>query len=119
MIDYFERILRFKDMEVWDIHIEKDLYRMFIFDENRPTEYGDLDLPNHFQPTEEDLRANIITVQIYSKYPVKDEHIETLNQFSKQLTNHVALAHCYVAVSFLTGKVKEVFNSIFRGVFST
>ena len=35
MIDYFERVLRFKNLEVWDIRLENDAYRMIIFDENR------------------------------------------------------------------------------------
>lgn len=47
MIDYFERILRFKDMEVWDVKFGKDVYRLFIIDENRASEIKDQNLsPN-------------------------------------------------------------------------
>lgn len=45
MIDYFERKLRFKDMEIWDIRFGKDIYRMLIVDENRASEIKDLNLP--------------------------------------------------------------------------
>lgn len=113
MIDYFERKLRFKDLEVWDIQCGKDIYRMFVLDENRLPELADLNLPINTS-VEEDLRKNLITVSVYSNTPVKDEHIEDIDQFAKQLTDHVALAYCYVIVSFYTGQIDDVFEQFLK-----
>ena len=66
---------------------------MFIVDENRSPTVEDLLLPDGVE-IEEDLRSNLITVRIYSAHPIKEEHIEPLDQFAKQLTDHVALAYC-------------------------
>lgn len=112
MINYFERKLRFTDLEVWDIHCGEDIYRMFISDENRSPKAIDLNLPNNI--SEVDLRKNLITVNIYSINTVKDEHIEYLDQLMKQLTDHVALAHCHVVLSFFTGSIDDVFNQILK-----
>jgi len=84
MIDYFERKLRFKDMEVWDIWFDKDIYRLFIVDENRASEIRDLNLPPNARVFEEDLRENLITVKVYSEKQVKSEHIELIDQFTFQ-----------------------------------
>lgn len=111
MIDYFERILRFKDMEVWDVKFGKDVYRLFIVDENRASEIKDLNLSPNDIFFEDDLRENLITVSVYSKHPVKKEHIEPIDQFTKQLTDHVALAHCDVVVTFYTGIVENIFKT--------
>lgn len=114
MIDYFERILRFKDMEVWDVEFGKDVYRLFIVDENRASEIKDLNLPPNANFFEDDLRENLITVSVYSKHPIKKEHIEPIDRFSKQLTDHVALAHCQVVVTFYTGIVENVFKTVLQ-----
>ncbi|QDP99387.1 hypothetical protein FOH38_01795 [Lysinibacillus fusiformis] len=114
MIDYFERILRFKNMEVWDIRFGKDAYRLFILDENRSTEIKDLNLPLNVKIFEEDLKENLITVKVYSEHPVKTQHIEIIDQFSKQLTNHVALAYCQVVLTFDTGMIDDMFKVILK-----
>jgi len=115
MIDYFERKLRLTNLEVWDIQCGEEIYRMFILDENRLPKSTDLNLPSN---TEEDLRENLITVSIYSNDPVKDEYIECLDQFAKQLTDHVALAHCYVVVNFYTGVIDEIFERFLKENFN-
>lgn len=113
MIDYFERKLRFKDMEIWDIRLGKDIYRMFIVDENRASEIKDLNLPPNAKVFEEDVRENLITVKVYSEKQVKKEHIELINQFAKQLTDHVALAHCDILLTFYMGKINDdIFEKI-------
>ncbi len=113
MIDYFERKLRFKDMEIWDIRLGKDIYRLFIVDENRASEIKDLNLPPRTRVFEEDLRENLITVKVYSEKQVKSEHIELIDQFAKQLTDHVALAHCDIHLTFYTGKIDDdIFEKI-------
>ncbi|GAA3346230.1 hypothetical protein [Lysinibacillus fusiformis] len=114
MIDYFERILRFKDMEIWDVEFGKDVYRLFIVDENRASEIKDLNLSPNAIFFEDDLRENLITVSVYSKHPVKKEHIEPIDRFSKQLTDHVALAHCQVVVTFYTGIVEKISKMILQ-----
>ena len=75
MIDDFRRIVRFKDLEVWDIKISKDIYRMCIYDENRPATAADLNLPQGIEIEDDELRENLITVKVYSKSQVKEEHI--------------------------------------------
>lgn len=106
MIDFFERKLRLQDLEVWDVQCGEGIYRMFIFDENRLPELADLDIPSN--AIAEDLRENLITVSVYSNTLVKDEHIAYLDQFAKQLTDHVALAHCHVITNFYTGAIDEM-----------
>lgn len=108
MIDFFERKLRFRDLEVWDIQCDEDIYRMFIFDENRLPGLADLNIPSN--AIAEDLRENLITVSVYSNTLVKDEHIAYLDQFAKQLTDHVALAHCDIVMSFYTGVIDDIFK---------
>lgn len=117
VIDYFERKLRCKDEEVWDIRCGENLYRMFIVDENRTPTVEDLRLPDGLK-IEEDLRSNLITVQIYSADPIKEEHIEPLDQFAKQLTDHVALAYCHVVVAFYADEIDDVFDCFIKEKFS-
>jgi len=117
MIDYFERKLRCKDTEVWDVRLGEDLYLMFIVDENRTPTVEDLRLPDSVE-IEEDLRANLITVRIYSDHPIKEEHIEHLDQFAKQLTDHVALAYSHVVVTFFTDEIDDVFDCFIKEQFN-
>ena len=112
MMDYFERILRFKDLEVWDVRFRNDRYRMIIFDENRQAVAVDLELPKGFEIDEDELRKNLITVKVYSENRVKDEHIEPLDQFAKKLTDHVALAHCHVIVTFHIDVIEDVLDRL-------
>lgn len=109
---YFERIVRLKDLEVWDLRFKEDLYRLFILDERRIPHLNELDLPNQF--IKEDLRKNLITASAYSKNPVKESQIEFIDQFVKQITDHVALAHCYVILNFYTGDIDAVFKDILK-----
>lgn len=118
MIDYFERKLRFKDMEVWDIRFGKEIYRLFIVDENRVCEIKDLNLPPNAKVFEEDLKENLITVKVYSEKQVKSEHIELIDQFSKQITDHVALAHCQVILTFFTGNIDVVLENILKETYN-
>ncbi|WP_025784462.1 hypothetical protein [Sporosarcina sp. D27] len=106
MIDFFERKLRLQNLEVWDVQCGESFYRMFIFDENRLPELADLDIPSN--AIADDLRENLITVSVYSNTLVKDEHIVYLDQFAKQLTDHVALAHCHVVTKFYTGEIDDM-----------
>lgn len=112
MIHYFERKLKFTDLEIWDIHIESTIYRMVLSDENRPSVQSDFNL----SPTDElfDQRANIIIGSIYSNHPVQPEHIESLDQFMKQVTDHVALAHCDVVLNFYTKDIEMVFTQLVK-----
>ncbi len=41
-IDYFERKLRLKDIEVWDVRVENSAYCFIVMDENRPPKIEDL-----------------------------------------------------------------------------
>lgn len=112
MLDYFERKLRLKDLEIWDIRFSETVYRMAVIDENRFPELSELDVTD--SKIEDDLRKNIINVRVYSTDGVKEEHIEEIDQFAKQLTDHVALAHCHVVVKFYNGGLDESVNLLLK-----
>lgn len=101
MIDYFERTLRLTDLEVWSIRIQCVYYSLVIIDERRQATIEELDIPEYFK-VEEEQRTNYISTSIYSESDVQDEHIEPLANFAKQLTEHLALAHCDVITKFYT-----------------
>lgn len=109
---YFERKLRFKDLEIWDIVLDERIYRIAIIDEKRAPTLMDLDIP--FSAISEELRRNIINVKIYSEETVKEEHIEKLDEFAKQLTDHVALAHCDIVIKFFTGNTDESIKQLLK-----
>jgi len=111
-IDYFERKLRFKDLEVWDVRLENSTYRFIVLDENRPPKMDDLYLPDGMELEEDELRKNLITVKVYSTKYVKDKHIEVLDEFAKSITGHVAMAHCHVVTSFYESPLDEALNQV-------
>lgn len=78
-------MFRFKDIDIWDIEIDRITYRMFIFDENRPSRQDDFDLGDYEDNDfwEDVLRKNLVIVKVYSDIPVKENHIYDLDQFSK------------------------------------
>ncbi|AVK84961.1 hypothetical protein C3943_16095 [Lysinibacillus sp. B2A1] len=98
MIDYFERIVRLTDLEVWSIRIEQIRYCLVIEDERRKASIEELDLLDAID--EDAQRTNYISVSIFSEIHVKEEHIEVLDDYSKRFTDHLALAHCNVVVKF-------------------
>ncbi len=112
MIEYFTRVLRFTDAEVWDVRCESTDYRVILTDENRPAEAADLRLPAGMSVESDELRDNLLTVSIYSNRPVQESHIESLDQFAKQLTDHVALAHCEVVTTFYTGDTEQALHQL-------
>ena len=111
-IDYFERKLRLTDLEVWDARLENSIYRFIVLDENRPPKMDDLYLPDGMELEEDELRKNLITVKVYSTNPVKDEHIEVLDEFAKSITEHVAMAHCHVVTSFYESPLDAALNQV-------
>lgn len=99
MIDYFERIVRLTDLEIWSIRIEQIHYYLVIMDERRKASIEELDLPDAI--IDEDIqRTNYVSVSIFSEISVKEEHIEVLDDYVKRFTDHLALAHCNVVVKF-------------------
>jgi len=99
MIDYFERIVRLTDLEIWSIRIEQIHYCLVIVDERRKASIEELDLPDAI--IDEDIqRTNYVSVSIFSEISVKEEHIEVLDDYVKRFTDHLALAHCNVVVKF-------------------
>lgn len=101
MIDYFERTLRLTDLEVWTIRIQRVHYSLVIFDERRQATVKEFDIAD-FYIDEEELRTNYVSVSIFSVNGVQVKHIEPLADFAKQLTEHLALAHCDVITKFYT-----------------
>ena len=114
IIDNFNRVFRFKDIDIWDIEIDRITYRMFIFDENRPSRQDDFDLGDYEDNDfwEDVLRKNLVTVKVYSDIPVKENHIYDLDQFSKSITNHLALAHCNVIISFYVESIELALSRV-------
>lgn len=111
MLDYFERKLRLKDLEVWDARIGRNYYRIILIDENRPATFDDFHTPNLILNAD-DIRTNFVSVRIFSENVVDQNHIEDLADFSKQLTNHLALAHCEVIIDFRTEHVDIALNRL-------
>ncbi|MFJ7647238.1 hypothetical protein ACIQ1H_06805 [Lysinibacillus sp. NPDC097279] len=101
MIDYFERTLRLTDLEVWTIRIQRVHYSLVIMDERRQATVGELDIAD-FYIDEDELRTNYVSVSIFSENGVQVKHIEPLANFAKQMTEHLALAHCHVITKFYT-----------------
>lgn len=97
-IDFFERKARLKDLEVWEVRCGSSCYQLVIRDEQRIPEPADLDSPDSLM--EEEARRNVIKAIAYSETQVEESHIEPLDIFVKQLTDHVALAHCDVVLTF-------------------
>ncbi|WP_409369391.1 hypothetical protein [Lysinibacillus sp. 38-6] len=101
MIDYFERTLRLTDLEVWTILIQRVHYSLVIMDERRQATVKEFDIAD-FYIDEEELRTNYVSVSIFSVNGVQVKHIEPLADFAKQMTEHLALAHCDVITKFYT-----------------
>lgn len=99
MIDFFERKIRLKDFEVWDVQISGQHYALVILDEFRPATFDDFEIPDLIYE-EEDQRANYVSAKYFSNESVKDEHREVLGEFVRMLTGHLALAHCEVITKF-------------------
>lgn len=87
---------------------------MFIFDENRPSRQDDFDLGDYEDNDfwEDVLRKNLVIVKVYSDIPVKENHIYDLDQFSKSVTNHLALAHCNVIISFYVESIELALSRV-------
>lgn len=107
-ISHFRRVLRFTDFEIWDLKLEESNYRICIKDQKRRATIADFELPPESQLDADELRENLITVEVFSGIQVKDQHIELLNQFAKQLTDHVALAYCHVITTFYQEKIDHI-----------
>lgn len=99
MIDYFERRIRLRDFEVWDVRIGDQQYALAILDEFRPATYDDFEMPDIIYE-EDDQRGNYVSATYFSNESVKDEHREILGEFARMLTEHLALAHCEVIIKF-------------------
>lgn len=99
MVDYFERRIRLKDFEVWDVKVYGQKYTLAILDELRPATIDDFEIPDLIYE-EDNQRANYVSTTYFSEKPVKDEHIEILGAFARMLTDHLALAHCEVITKF-------------------
>jgi len=101
LIDYFERTLRLTDLEVWTIRIQRVHYSLVIVDERRKATVEELEIAD-FIMDEDEQRTNYVSVSVYSESDVQDGHIEPLAELAKQLTEHLALAHCDVITKFYT-----------------
>ena len=99
MIDYFERKIRLRDFEVWDVQIGGQHYTLAILDEFRPATIDDFETPDLIYE-EDDQRENFVSTTYFSNEPIKNKHIEILREFAEMLTDHLALAHCEVITKF-------------------
>ena len=111
MVDYFERKIRLKDFEVWDVRIGKQQYFLVIIDEFRSATFEDYDMPELIYE-EDDQRVNYVSASYYSKEPLIDEHREILGEFARMLTEHLALAHCEVIIKMYQEIPEEAINRI-------
>ena len=99
MIDYFERKIRLRDFEVWDVRVSDQHYTLAILDELRPATIEDFEIP-YLIYEEDDKRANYVSATYFSVESIKDEHREILGEFVRMLTEHLALALCEVIIKF-------------------
>ena len=111
MIDYFERKIRLKDFEAWDIRIRGQHYTLAILDEFRPATFDDFETPALIYE-EDDQRANYVSATYFSDESVKDEHREILGEFAQMLTDHLALAHCEVIIKFYQENPQKAIEQI-------
>ncbi|MCZ8541843.1 hypothetical protein MKY29_11110 [Psychrobacillus sp. FSL K6-2365] len=111
MINYFERKIRLKDFEVWDLRIAKRNLSLFILDEHRPATLEDFEMPELIYE-EGDQRVNYVSAKYYSKEVVLEEHKEILGEFARMLTEHLALAHCEVIIKFYQENPKKALDRI-------
>lgn len=111
MIDYFERKIRLKDFEVWDVRIGKQHYPLVILDEFRPATFEDFEMPELIYE-EDDQRVNYVSATYYSKGPIKDEHREILGEFARMLTEHLASAHCEVIIKMYQENPEKAIDRI-------
>ena len=103
MIDYFERKIRLRDFEVWDVRIRGQQYALVILDEFRPATFEDFGMPE-LNYEDDNQRANFVSATYFSDESVKDEHREKLGEFARMLTEHLALAHCEVIIKMYQEK---------------
>ena len=107
MIDYFERKIRLKDFEVWEVRIGKYAYVLAIIDEYASSQVDD----------EDDFRENTVSCSYFSEQAVRDEHRETLGEFSRQLTDHLALAHCQIEIEFHTTSPAQAIEERMQNIY--
>lgn len=107
MIDYFERKIRLKDFEVWEVRIGICAYSLVIMDEYLPSPSEDADL----------FRENTVSCVYISEQEVLDEHRESLGGFARQLTDHLALAHCHVGIDFHTASPKQAIQEHMQKIY--
>lgn len=101
IVEYFERKFRFTHVEVWDVRVKGQIYRLVLKDEKRKTTFDDLRYPPNFKKDPDDLRDNFVKVDVYSEKLILEATIKTcLSEFAEQCTDHIALAHCNIVVEF-------------------
>ena len=71
MIDYFERKIRLRDFEVWDVRVSDQHYALAISDEFRPATFDDFEIP-YLIYEEDNQRANYVSATYFSDESVKD-----------------------------------------------
>lgn len=111
MIEYFERKVRLKDFEVWDVRVNGQHYALAISDEFRPATFDDFEDPDLIYE-KDDQRANYVSASYFSdEFPI-DEHREILGEFARMLTEHLALAHCEVIIKFYQENPKKAIEAM-------
>lgn len=111
MIEYFERKIRLKDFEAWDVRVNGQHYVLAITDEFRPATFEDFDEPDLIYD-KVDQRTNYVSAAYFCEESPKDEHKEILGEFARMLTEHLALAHCEVITKFYQENLKEALEGI-------
>jgi len=94
----FQRVIRLKNIEAWDVTNADQTCRIVIADERRPS--TDADFPWLEEGLGEEKRKNHITIYVFHAKELLQSEITILYQVAEHLTDHVALAHCHVTVLF-------------------
>lgn len=94
----FQRVIRLKNVEAWDVTVTDQTCRIVIVDERRPS--TDTDFPWLEDGIGEEKRNNHISIYIFHSKELLTSEKTILYQVAEHLTDHVALAHCNVTVLF-------------------
>jgi len=94
----FQRVIRLKNVEAWDVTVTDQTCRIVIVDERRPS--TDADFPWLEDGIGEEKRNNHISIYIFHSKELLTSEKTILYQVAEHLTDHVALAHCNVTVLF-------------------
>jgi len=90
----FNRIIRLRDLEAWDVTHNNKCCRIIVVDEHRPSTKEDY--PWLKNGLEFDPQKNHITTYVYYNESLDESEQHLFYQVAQHFSDHLALAHCNV-----------------------